>query len=142
MIGRQEFWEGKRVEPAYSQVANSIGQGQEEDQKQQTNEAAKEELRIGGIENSIILKHHPLISEWLDTVILAPTGDPNDDDGASVVGSSTAVDNHASSSMLQELNMNECKSLTSRLIEITKILSQISHDHRRVHHKCLQKKLL
>ena len=107
VIGYQEFQEGKRAEPAYSQKARTIGQGQQAEQKQQTNEAAEEELRAEGIEKSVILKHQHLIKEWLETVILASTEDPKDDDATSMVGSSTAVDDDIGSRTLQGLSMDE-----------------------------------
>lgn len=127
VIGYQEFQEGKRAEPAYSQVARTIGQEQREEQKQQTNEAAEEELRAEGLEDSIILKHHHLIQEWLETVILASTEDPNDDDATSVVGPSTTVDD-ASSPNLNGLIMDE--SMLSFLINHSaKNLNKIQFNH-------------
>ena len=141
VIGYQEFQEGKRAEPAYSQVARTIGQGQQEEQKQQTNEAAEEELRAEGIEKSIILKHHYLIKEWLETVILASTEDPKDDDATSVLGSSTAVDDDAGPPTLQGLNIDESTLSSFRFIDNTKNLSKIQQVHMEINHMCLKMKL-
>ena len=141
VIGYQEFQEGKRAEPAYSQVARTIGQEQQEEQKHQTNEAAEEELRAEGIENSIILKHHHLIKEWLETVILASTEDPKDDDATSVVGSSTAVDDDAGSSTLHGLTIDESMLSSFLIIQSTKNLKKIQQGHRRINDMCLKLKL-
>ena len=129
VIGYQEFQEGKRAEPAYSQVARTIGQGQQEEQKQQTNEAAVKELRAEGIENSIILKHQHLIKEWLETVILASTEDPNDDDATSVVGPSTAVDDDAGLLTLHGLSMDESMLSSYLIIHSAKNLNKIQFNH-------------
>jgi hypothetical protein len=78
--------EGKRSEPAYSQVAKSAVP---EEQKEQTIKAAEEELEAEGITKAIILKHQDLIKEWLETVILAPIEkgheNPGADDGSTTV---------------------------------------------------------
>ena len=140
VIGYQEFQDGKRAEPAYSQVARTVGQGQQE-QKQQTNEAAEEELRAEGIEESIILKHHYLIKEWLETVILASTEDPKDDDATSVVGSSTAVDDDAGPPTLQGLNIDKSTLSSFRFIDTIKNLNKAQQVHIRINHTCLTMKL-
>ena len=129
VIGYQEFQEGKRAEPAYSQVARTIGQGKQEEQKQQTNEAAEEELRVEGVENSIILKHQHLIKEWLETVVLASTEVPNDDDATSVVGPSTAVDDDADSLRLHGLTMDESMLSSFLIIHSAKNLNKIQFNH-------------
>ena len=123
VIGYLEFQEGKRAEPAYSQVARTIGQGQQEEQKQQTNEAAEKELRAEGIEDSI-LKHHHIVGEWLETVILASTEDPKDDDATSVVGSSTAVDDDAGSPTFHGLIIVESMLSSSLVIHSAKNLNK------------------
>ena len=141
VIGYQDFQEGKRTEPAYSQAARTIGQGQQEEQKQQTTEAAEEELRAEGIEKSIILKHHHLIKEWLETVILASTEDPNDDDATSVVGPSTAVDADAGSLNLHGLTMDESMLSSFLIIHSAQNLNLIQQGHMRINHLCLKMNL-
>lgn len=140
VIGYHEFQEGKRVEPAYSQVARSIGQGQQEEQKQQTNEAAEKELRAEGIENSIILKHRHLITEWLETVILASTEDPKDD-ATSIVGPSTAVDDEAGLPTLHGLTMDESMLSSFSIIHSAKNLNKIQQGCRRINHMYFKMKL-
>jgi hypothetical protein len=89
----REFQDGTRPEPAYSETAKSVGPD-----KQQTYDAAESELRNDGIELSAIKAHHLLIKEWIDTVILADTADPDEVD---TENSSTVVADTASSSNWQ-----------------------------------------
>lgn len=90
----REFQDGIRPEPAYSETAKSVGPD-----KQQTYDAAESELRNDGIELSAIKAHHLLIKEWIDTVILADTADP---DEGNTENSSTVVADTASSSNWQQ----------------------------------------
>jgi hypothetical protein len=82
--------DGKRAEPAYSQIARSAAP---EQQEKQTIRAAQEELEAEGITKAVILKHQDLIKEWLQTVVLAPTDDGKDnaevDDDSSTGGRAT-----------------------------------------------------
>ena len=135
VIGYQEFQEGKRAEPAYSQVARTIGQ------RHQTSEAAEKDLRAEGIENSIILKHQHLINEWLETVILASTEDPEDDDATFMVGSSTAVDDDTGSRTSQGLSMDESTLLPFLVLDRAKKINKIQQGHRRLTQMYLKMKL-
>lgn len=78
----QEFQEGKRAEPAYSQVSRTANA---EDQTMQAIAAAEQELCEQGIDKSAFQNHRGLIKEWLETVILSADEEGDQDDGKAAV---------------------------------------------------------
>lgn len=112
----QQFQEGKRPEPAYSQTAKTATRESRDQQEQRTIEAAEAELRAEGLDPSIIFQHRDLIKEWLDTVILAPTADEEDDEATVAEDSSSIVgaDERISEAVLG-LRLEQSKSLLKLL---------------------------
>jgi hypothetical protein len=99
VVGYQELQEGrgKRAEPAWSQAAKLTDQD-----PKHTFQAAEKDLRAEGIDDAAIRRHYGLIEEWLQTVVLAVTNDPDIDESKSEFGSTLAAEDEVADGITVE----------------------------------------
>jgi hypothetical protein len=131
VVGYQELQEGKskRVEPTWSQAAKLTDQD-----PKHTFQAAEKDLCAEGIDDAAIQRHYGLIEEWLQTVVLAPTNDPDIDESKSEFGSTlTAEDEVADSITAENSALGSKKSLPTGPRESSKSREQGSKSHEQPH---------
>jgi hypothetical protein len=131
VVGYQELQEGKskRIEPAWSQAAKLTDQD-----PKHTFQAAEKDLRAEGIDDAAIRRHYGLIEEWLQTVVLAPTNDPDIDESKSEFGSTLAAEDEVADGITAEKSaLGSKKSLPTEPRESSKSREQDSKSHEQPH---------